>query len=486
LEERLVVVNLYEELGSYRAVAEVVGCDHKTVKAALGRVGKPRPERQRRAQLTDPYLEMIAAKVEATHGRMRGRPMLRLLRAAGYQGSLRSLWRALEAAKREWRRKNARQYRPWNSAPGDFLIVDWGEVGKVATAAGQRRLYCFCAVLGYSRWRYLRFFTGQRFQILAQGLAGCFEQLGGVPAHVLFDNAKTVTSYFVAGLSVYTPELVRLATHYHFTPVSAAAADPESKGKVEALVRYVKSDCVPPEGFASLNQANSWGEAWCEEVNAEVHWETQAVPAQRLELERPLLRVLPERPAVASGEARLVDRMSTIRFGSARYSVPAQLRGQEVQVLVEDDEVRIVHSGGEVALHPLQPPGGASILDEHYPTARPTGLRAVRPRTAVEKAFLELGAEAEPWLRAAAAAGTPRLQLQMAEVLQLARIHGRSAVLQALLRATQFKRFGWDDLRSILAAGSLSTPTSGSRTPLRVVGLPRVPQRDLADYRWPA
>ena len=33
LEERLAVVNLYEELGSYRAVAAIVGCDHKTVKA---------------------------------------------------------------------------------------------------------------------------------------------------------------------------------------------------------------------------------------------------------------------------------------------------------------------------------------------------------------------------------------------------------------------------------------------------------------------
>jgi hypothetical protein len=29
LEERLVVVNLYEEVGSYRAVAELTGRDHK-------------------------------------------------------------------------------------------------------------------------------------------------------------------------------------------------------------------------------------------------------------------------------------------------------------------------------------------------------------------------------------------------------------------------------------------------------------------------
>ncbi|MDQ6789587.1 MAG: helix-turn-helix domain-containing protein, partial [Candidatus Dormibacteraeota bacterium] len=37
LEERLVVVNLYEDLGSYRAVAELTGCDHKTVKAWVER-----------------------------------------------------------------------------------------------------------------------------------------------------------------------------------------------------------------------------------------------------------------------------------------------------------------------------------------------------------------------------------------------------------------------------------------------------------------
>ena len=487
LEEQLNVVNLYEELGSYRAVAEVVGCDHKTVKATLERVGRPKREYPRRGLITDAYRDMIVAKVEATEGRIKGRQMLRVLRAAEYPGSLRSLWRALEEAKREWRHKKMRVYRPWISAPGDFLIVDFGDVGTVMTAAGRRKLYCFCAVLGYSRWRYTRFFTCQRFQVLAQGLAGCFERLGGVPAHVMFDNPKTVTRYFVAGLSVYNSELVRLATHYHFTPITAAAADPESKGKVEALVRFVKSDCVPHEGFDSLGQANAWADGWCQEVNAEVHWETQAVPAERFEVERSLLRKLVERPPVASGDGRLVDRMSTIRFASARYSVPDNLRGQLVQVMVDGDEVRIVHEGGEIAFHELQPPGGASILDEHYSTYKPTGLRAARPRTPAERAFLELGPPAEDWLRAAAAAGTPRLQGQLTDILQLARIHGRPAVLGALVRATQFSRFGWDDLRSILAAGTATPPTAmGITAPLSLLGLPEVPQRELTDYRWPA
>ncbi|MBO0707428.1 MAG: hypothetical protein J2P44_03620, partial [Candidatus Dormibacteraeota bacterium] len=136
-----------------------------------------------RRRATDPYLHLIRERLEQTDGRVRGRRLLKVLRAAGYAGSLRTLQRALRIEKRRWQERQRRVYRPWQSAPGDFLIVDWGEEGRIPTAAGPRKLNCFCAVLGWSRWRYVRFFTCQRFQVLAQGLAGCFEALGGVPAH---------------------------------------------------------------------------------------------------------------------------------------------------------------------------------------------------------------------------------------------------------------------------------------------------------------
>jgi hypothetical protein len=71
--------------------------------------------------------------------------------------------------------------------------------------------------------------------MLAQGFAGCFAALAGVPATMLFDNPKTVTAGFVAGAAVIDPQLVRLATYYRFTPSTAAPHDPEAKGKVETL-----------------------------------------------------------------------------------------------------------------------------------------------------------------------------------------------------------------------------------------------------------
>lgn len=77
---------------------------------------------------------------------------------------------------------------------------------------------------------------------------------------------------------------MRFPTHHAFRPDFCEAADPESKGAVEALVRYAKSDLVvPTDDFGGdLAVANAAAVAWCGEVNAQVHSEIAAVPDERL------------------------------------------------------------------------------------------------------------------------------------------------------------------------------------------------------------
>jgi len=62
---------------------------------------------------------------------------------------------------------------------------------------------------------------------------------------------------------------------------------PASKGVVENLVGYAKSDLMVPlltegEGTPSVAEANAAARAWCEQVNTAVHSEIAAVPAERL------------------------------------------------------------------------------------------------------------------------------------------------------------------------------------------------------------
>lgn len=176
--------------------------------------------------------ELIEEKVELSKAKITAHRLMRYARSAAYSGSERSLRRAVREAKARWRAANYRIYRPWRSGPGEFLICDWGKAGQVPTPAGPAPLSMFCAVLGWSRLRFVWFTTSERFAALAEGLARCFEWLGGVPAKVMFDNAKTVTIDHVAAAAVLNLDIVRLATHYRFQVVTAAAADPESKDYV--------------------------------------------------------------------------------------------------------------------------------------------------------------------------------------------------------------------------------------------------------------
>jgi hypothetical protein len=278
---------------------------------------------------------------------------------------------------------------------------------------------------------------------------------------------------------------VRLAAHYRFRPQTTAFYDAPSKGKVEALVRFTKTDLIPYEGFGSLDEANAAARVWLAEVNAQPHSETKRPPVELLARERALLRALPAvRPAIACGEQRKVDRLATVRFASARYSVPHRLVGRSVEIQATDRELTVLFEGVPVAQHALLGPGECSIEDAHYPSPPPTGTRPLRPRSEPERAFLALGEEAEHYLRTAAAQGTARLHERIDEALGLAASRGERPARQALGRAAEFCRFARGDLEAICDSLGATPPTQAMPAePLKLAGLPDVPQRSLDAYR---
>ena len=184
-------------------------------------------------------------------------------------------------------------------------------------------------------------------------------------------------------------------------------------------------------------------------------------------------------------ELRKVDKLSCVRFGSARYSVPNRLLGNTVEVLAGAEGITIVAPGtGEVlAEHPLMAPGEASVLDAHYNRPRPNApARKITPRTAAEQAFCALGPVAEQWLRRAAASGNTRLGPELTELAALQAAHGRDALVAALERAITFGRWRASGVRSILAAGvGVAQPTAAGEA--LVIELPRSASRSLADYK---
>jgi hypothetical protein len=485
--KQLDVITAYREVGTYRGAAAICGVMHKTVKrivekdrAAAGQVA-----RERNYESVRP---LVTGAMTDTKGRISALRLLPKARAAGYAGSDRNFRRLVAQERARYRRglAIAGSRRPAVWAPGEHLVIDWGVLNG---------LHVFCAVLAFSRVRFVRFADNERADTTLRLLAECFTELGGVPKVVLADRMGCLKGGVVADVVVPTPDYVRFATHYRFRPDFCHARDPESKGIVENLVGYAKRDLMVPMGInagdtTDIEVANFGALQWCSEVNGRPHSEIAAVPSERLtEVELALLAPLPSlQPSGLFGgrrELRKVDKLSCIRFGSARYSVPNRMLGREVEVLASSSGVTILIPGtGEVlAEHSLVAPGEVSILDIHYGRPRPSSpARKVTPRTPAELAFCALGPVAEQWLRSAAASGNTRLGPELEELAGLEAAHGRDTLVAALERAVTFGRWRASGVRSILAAGTGVPQPTQPGTAL-VIELPTTASRSLADYR---
>ncbi|MGB3485955.1 MAG: IS21 family transposase [Mycobacterium sp.] len=485
--ERMNIISAYHQVGTYRGAAELCGTTHKTVKRVIERAeAGGQPPREPRPRNLDAFTDLVAARVNKSNGKISAKRLLPVARAAGYDGSARNFRRLVAEQKVLWRKQNKHQRRPAVWSPGDYLVMDWAEA-----APG---LMVFCAVLAYSRWRFVRFAADQKASTTLAMIAEALEAIGGVPAKILADRMGCLKGGVVANIVVPTPDYVRFASHYGFVPDFCHGADPQSKGIVENLCGYAQDDLAVPllteaalgDEHLDLRALNAHAELWCAEVNAAVHSEICAVPAQRLVEERTVLTALPSlRLEIGAGSVRRkVDSLSCIRYGSARYSVPQRLVGATVAVVVDHGALLILEpaTGVIVAEHELIGPGETSILDEHYDGRRPAPSRGPRPKTPAEKQFCALGADAEQFLVGAAAIGNTRLKSELDTLLGLSAAHGDQALVDALRRAVAFRRFRAADVRSILDAGA-GTPQPRPAGDALVLDLPTAEIRSLEAYK---
>ncbi|MFW0797781.1 IS21 family transposase [Gordonia sp. CPCC 205515] len=491
--DQMDIISTYRDVGSYRGTAEICGTTHKTVKRVVerfeaGQSGQAPPPRKQRVNNYQAVTDLVAHRVAKSQGRITAKRLLPIARAAGYTGSDRNFRRLVSRTKAQWRRSQYSGRRPAVWTPGDYLVIDWATVGG---------LHVFCAVLAFSRWRFVRFATDETATTTLGFIAQAVEEIGGVPKRVLADRMACLKGGVVANVVVPTPTYIRFATHYGFAPDFCHGEDPESKGIVENLCGYVQSDLAQPlwteakiaagrdDIALDVHEANRAAVGWCVEVNTRRHTDTCQIPAEQLLIERDVSAPLPSLRAEVGPPpvTRKVDKLSCIRYASVRYSVPTRLVGTTVRLVQDDGRLLIVDASGEVvADHRLGAPGEVVLDDAHYGGARKPPSRAPRPKTNAEKQFCAIGEVAEQFLVGAAAIGNTRLGGEIDELLAMATAHGAEQFGAALTRAVAFRRFKAADVRSILAAGP-GTPNPRPAGDALVTELPQAPTRDLQRYK---
>lgn len=189
----------------------------------------------------------------------------------------------------------------YETAPGVQAQADFATL-----SVAEFTFKLFIAVLGYSRWLFALFVPDERVESLRAGHIALFDSLGGVPQKILYDNPKTVVIERATDASQkhrFHPALWELVGHYGFAPSLCKPYRPQTKGKVERMVRYVRENFFVPTVTALIAQQqtpttellNARLHIWLREVaNVRVHRTTKARPADRLQEEVDKLLPLPQ------------------------------------------------------------------------------------------------------------------------------------------------------------------------------------------------
>lgn len=259
------------------------------------------------------------------------------------------------------------------SAPGVSMQADFGEYWMHRDDTRRVKVYFFAAVMSHSRHKFAYFsktpFTSE-LAIYAHQLA--FQFYGGKPKEIVYDQDKVFIHNENLGDVVLTKAFQAFVSSEHFQCVFCRKSDPQSKGKVENAVKYIKYGFLRGREFTNIEMLNESALRWlARTANGLPHNTTKRIPAEAFKEEQPYLAPYTGTPLHPQDGMKeyLVRRDNTINFHSHFYNVPTGTfngDGTFVWVCVKDDHVEIYNNetGKMLVRHPVAHIPGEAILDE--------------------------------------------------------------------------------------------------------------------------
>lgn len=233
---------------------------------------------------------------------------------------------------------------------GEQAQVDMGQITLLTEDNRYKKLYLFTMVLSFSRYK---FAIWQERPFTSRDIIRChhkaFEYFGGVPKIIVYDQDKTMFVKENFGDIVKTDLFQKYLNTMNFKVHLCRAYDPQSKGKVEAVVKYVKNNFAKNRTFTNIDDFNNLCLGWLERTgNAKVHGTTKKVPAEIYILEREHLQQVPPflfEEEECTNKAIIpysLAKDNTVTYKSNRYQLPKgtySIKQKEVGVICEENKI---------------------------------------------------------------------------------------------------------------------------------------------------
>lgn len=351
------IIELKRQGLSVTQISQTTGFSRPTIRKFLNNPQtpryKPRPPKGSKLEAFKPYLEQ-----RMSQGAWNAVVLLAEIKARGYTGQYTVLKDFLRPLRQQATQVAVRRFE---TPPGQQAQVDWGEIGTIETPEGRKKLYCFVFTLGHSRAQYVDVTTDTRIVTLMRMHEAAFSELGGVPREILYDRMKTVVlGTDDRGETRFHPLFADFASYWGFTLRACRAYRPQTKGKVENGVGYIRKNFLcgrQATSFPDLRgQLRTWN--W-QTANQRIHGTTHRHVLEHWQEEKRFLLPLMGKASFpyASQESRRVSRDAFVSYRGNRYSVPWRVAGQEVLLQEVEGQLQIGRGGERLAVHLLSPVG---------------------------------------------------------------------------------------------------------------------------------
>jgi hypothetical protein len=268
-----------------------------------------------------------------------------------------------------------------------------------------------------------------------------------MPHQLVYDQDSIIVVSENGGDIIHTQAFAAFLAESKLEVRVCRKSDPETKGKIESSVKFVKGNFMENRLYTGLVDWNQSFESWLDRTgNGKQHGTTKRKPTEMFaEEQEHLLPLYGIKPAeIAEEMDRNVRRDNTVLYKSNRYSVPygTYTQVKKVFLIVDDGKLQIINNVGELlAEH--------EISDEKGKLIRPDSHR--RNKVEKNKALLDktvslLGEEFREYLEILCEKKQRYVKDQLDIVVGACKTYGRESLLSAMNYCNVLELYSANDL----------------------------------------
>ena len=374
-------------------IARILGIDWRTAKKYADNEPQPvwgGPRRRRSRPVIGGFDEVIDVWLTEdlrmpAKQRRTARAIFCQLQSLGYEGSERTVRRRVRESRQKLHGDQQERYARLEHPPGSAQ-VDFGRFRMIGIDGVKREYALLVMSFPHSNAALVRVVPAENAECLLEGLKSMFEQAGGAPPVIWFDNlAPAVKKILEYGERELSEMFARFRWHYRFRATFCNPARGHEKGSVENKLGYVRRNYLtPPPVSDDLEIVNLRLRKSLDGDMDREHYEKKLPIRQLWAEDKNALLVLPAFEfEVARPVTARVNRMNEIRLDGEVYHVPRATPDQQVFLKVLWDRIEIYDAHGTEGLG--QVPRKYAFKAEKVDWAAELALFVSKPR-AVEHA----------------------------------------------------------------------------------------------------